>query len=385
MQRGELPRKRLLRLLIGGTLAGLAIAFYFVSSGPKTLTTVEAASLPGTATLSGTVDSSKPFKAGQVYIRNVDKRMLYMVYTSAGQYRAINLFPGNYELSVKTKGLESEVQKLVLTAGQAARANLSLRDVTSDPTRKPDVEYLSYDEIYPPGPGRAIAERTCIVCHGLNFLSSKHWNEALWNAAIDRMTGRNPEVESRTMIEPKNMTQQDREVLIQYLVQNFGPNSKTRAFRNEDIPVDEKVLSKAMYIEYYLPSDPPGAGINAPEYGQRSTQRRGQDPRFDQDGNVWLTDRGVPNRLVRLNPRTGEYKDWLMPEPTAGNHDLSIDQKNGNVWLPEVEGVPESNIKLNAFNPKTEKWERYPLDPDNVIKTGQKHGQSLAIDSKGNV
>ena len=39
--------------------------------------TVHAAPLAGTAALSGTVDSTMPFKAAQVFIRNVDKRMLY--------------------------------------------------------------------------------------------------------------------------------------------------------------------------------------------------------------------------------------------------------------------------------------------------------------------
>ena len=75
------------------------------------------AGLSGTATLSGTVDSTTPFKAAQVFIRNVEKRILYMVYTSAGQFRAVALFPGNYEVSVSTKGLESDVQKLALKAG----------------------------------------------------------------------------------------------------------------------------------------------------------------------------------------------------------------------------------------------------------------------------
>ena len=378
--------KRTLPLLIGTSLAGLAIAIYFAASGPKTLTTVEAASLPGTATLSGTVDSSKPFQAAQVYIRNVDKRMLYMVYTSGGQYRAINLFPGNYELSMRAKGLESEVQKLVLTAEQAARANVSLRDATSDPTREPGIEYLSYEEIYPPGPGRAVVERTCVTCHGANFLPSHQWNEAQWNAAIDLMRGGNNA--GRILILDKYMNAQDREVAVQYLVKNFGPNSKKRAVGiDQDTPVDEQVLGKAMYIEYYFPPDPPGQGVNDPEYASR---RRGQDPRFGPDGNVYVTDRGYPNRLVRLNPRTGEYKDWLLPNPKAGVHDLNIDQKSGMAWLPENHGFPRGQgeqLYLNGFNTKTEKWEaRYPFNPDKVIPEGkQHHAHSLAIDSKGSV
>src|SRR5881628_2432579 len=83
--------------------------------------------IAGTASLSGAVDSSTPFKAAQVFIRNVDKRILYMVYTNAGQFRAVALFPGNYEIRAAAKGVESEVQKLVVRAGDNPKLKLSLR------------------------------------------------------------------------------------------------------------------------------------------------------------------------------------------------------------------------------------------------------------------
>ena len=45
---------------------------------------VKVVPLPTGAILSGTVESTVPFKAAQVFIRNVDKRVLYMVFTRAG-------------------------------------------------------------------------------------------------------------------------------------------------------------------------------------------------------------------------------------------------------------------------------------------------------------
>src|SRR4029450_2201334 len=57
---------------------------------------------PARAALSGMVSSPQPLKAAQVLIRNTDKRMLYMVYTNAGRYRAVALFPANSEISVST-------------------------------------------------------------------------------------------------------------------------------------------------------------------------------------------------------------------------------------------------------------------------------------------
>src|SRR5215831_2413539 len=137
--------------------------------------------IAGTASVSGTVDSAAPFKAAQVFIRNVDKKILYMVYTNAGQFRAVALFPGNYEVNVSTKGLESDVQKLTLRAGETPKLKLSLHaiagssqrtivnalETNTESNKTVNIEQ-SYDEVYPPGPGRAVAERTCMICHGEN-------------------------------------------------------------------------------------------------------------------------------------------------------------------------------------------------------------------------
>jgi virginiamycin B lyase len=159
---------------------------------------------------------------------------------------------------------------------------------------------------------------------------------------------------------------------------------------DQEMPPDEAKLGKAMFIEYYLTQDPPGQGISAPEFskmkGGFAGRRVGQDVRFDQDGNVWLTDRGYPNRLVKLDPRTGEQKAYVLPDPINGNHDVNID-RTGMIWLAEAEGAqPSAQKHLLGFNPKTEKFEYViPMDPDNVIRNQRKWLQSMAFDSKNNV
>src|SRR5262249_57158138 len=105
---------------------------------------------------------------------------------------------------------------------------------------------------------------------------------------------------------------QDRKDLVEYLVKNFGPDAKPRNVRTvQETPLDEVKLGKAMFMEYYVPQDAPGQGVNAPEYtgpGGRPGTRRIQDVRFDTDGNVYGSDRGTPRRLIKLNPRTGEWR-----------------------------------------------------------------------------
>src|SRR5262245_41867402 len=98
MRNWKTPRST---MLIGALLGSVAIAYLmFCASEPVAATPAPAAqAIAGTASLSGTVESSAPFKAAQVFIRNTDKRILYMVYTNAGQFRGVAMFPGNYEVS----------------------------------------------------------------------------------------------------------------------------------------------------------------------------------------------------------------------------------------------------------------------------------------------
>ena len=337
--------------------------------------------LSGLASASGTVTCPSEFKAAKVYFRNPDKRILYMVYTNAGKFQVMNLRPGNYEVSVQTKGLESDVQKIEVKAGGKATVNLSLHEAAKDSNT---VQMLPYDDIYPKGTeGRQIVERLCVRCHGPNFLPSRQWSVDQWNGAIDFMLGNgNPQ---GAQMQPGDLTKEQREVLVKYLVENFGTASQLRAVKfQREMPVDETKISKAEYIEYYLPPDGPGVGGNAPEYasapsGPFGKRRVDQDIVFDKQGNVWVTDRGIPNRIARLDTRTGDYQDFLTPAPTKGIHDLMIDN-DGMIWVPEASGP-----NVDVFDTNTLNWvAAYPKDPDHVISE-LKESQSIVIDSKHNV
>ena len=65
---------------------------------------VEAQTLDGTGSLSGSVTASSEFKAAQVFALNTDKQIQYVVYTAGRDYRAINLLPGNYQVRVEKRG-----------------------------------------------------------------------------------------------------------------------------------------------------------------------------------------------------------------------------------------------------------------------------------------
>ena len=277
-----------------------------------------------------------------MYIRNVDLGIVYMVYTNQGRYRAVALFPGNYEVSVSTKHLESDAQAVTIAAGDTAEVNLSMSPLSSDTPqlvipagrtamesgRSGDFEYASYDEIYPPGRGKEVAEQVCMVCHGENFFPTRPGTERQWMSWIDHMVGstlgeQDPTRYGQGLLAFRSSTfrfgREDRDALLEYVVKNFGPDSARRRVAIEkETPIDEEALGKAMYIEYYLAVDGPNEGVNAEPWARDRVGRYGQDPRFDAEGNVWLVDRGIPHRLVKLDPRTNEQREWLYPDPRNG-------------------------------------------------------------------
>jgi streptogramin lyase len=409
------PRRRSLTRrglrLLAGVAVGAYVAVHAIDRlAPAGAAAQQAAARPaiaGTASLSGTVTAAKPFRAAQVYIRNVDKSIGYMVFTSAGRFRSTALLPGTYEIEVKTKDLVSDVQKLSLQAGDTRSIDVTLRDFSGslagggalNENPPASLTFEPYDQVYPDnGPGKQVAEQVCMACHGGNFLSSQPASAETWNARIDHMQGkalweRDATSYAQGLLSYRTsmfrFSRQDREDLVAYLVKNFGPDAKPRAVRTDpEMPVDEASLGRAMFIEYYLPPDPPGQLTKAPDYvniGYRG-RRVGQDVRFDQAGNVWLVDRGFPHRLVKLDPRTGEQKAWLLPDPRNGTHEVLVD-RSGMIWLAEHSGVtPSKEKRLLMFNPQTEQFEKMiPMDPDGEVRNSIKWLQSLAIDSKDNV
>ena len=240
-----------------------------------------------------------------------------------------------------------------------------------------DTQYVSYDDLYPPGPGRAEVEKYCVYCHYENYLPSRQWTREQWAVGVDLLlnVGGPRSVRHRSVIPDtphliapttiglhpfgnieiratNTLSTQDRELILDYLAANFGPDSKKRALSEEnDIPVNEEILGHAMYVEYYVQPNP--------EVDKEGFVRQVQDPHFDSKGNVWFTDRGTRNRLGRLDPRTGEITDFLMPdERDLDPHGLTIDDED-DVWW-----VEEFGLYLGHLDIETGKMERFSQNVD---------------------
>src|SRR6185295_4430987 len=67
----------------------------------------------------------------------------------------------------------------------------------------------------PEGPGKAILESNCTVCHDLDRVKSKHYDKESWQGIIESMRDKRGG--------PKDLSDDEIKVLVDYLSKNFGP------------------------------------------------------------------------------------------------------------------------------------------------------------------
>ena len=100
----------------------------------------QAASMPGMGELSGKVAAAPSLGQLSVHAFNTDKHVGYQVFVVNGAYRATNLFPGNYEISLRgTAGqlnwdLPQQAAKIAIKANDKATADLAMTTQPLPPT-----------------------------------------------------------------------------------------------------------------------------------------------------------------------------------------------------------------------------------------------------------
>ena len=349
---------------------------------------VKLGNVPNTGIIHGTISGPEDISASKIYAKNLDKNMLYMVYSNDGKYQMPNLMEGAYEVWSERKNLRSDKSWIRIDASVMIEADFELKsDLPENPLtqRKRNTasgNIVTYDELYPHGEGREIAERTCMTCHGQTFLNKFKLDQNGWDAIIGMML--DPGARRGAMIQEGSgvgdITDEQRETLSQYLAENFGPNSKDKTlFADAEYPLDEEVLSKGMFIEYLMPLAP-GADLSLRSRAEPGVHRA-LEPKIDNDGNLWATNGYVG--LSKVDPRTAEFThypfgiDKINGNPYLQAHGMTIDSSDNAFWI-EFFGK-----HVGRLNMKTGKMDRFPIDPEGTIPNLQGHTPDL--DSKENV
>ncbi len=344
------------------------------------------AALKGYGELAGRVSNSQTDALAVVHAVNLETRTAYTVYVVDGRYRATTMIPGRYRITVRPavgqlKGFDPQSVERDVQPDRRATADFVLGAMRPIPNyvgglvyegdpRYPDAQILPYDEVYPPGRGRDILERTCNACHAVNLIpynvnrsysgGRNLKDRDAWAATVDSMHRRPAfgRPSKAPMFDPALLQPGDREILIDYLATHFGADAPPRVVRLDSVPnLDRVALARAQFIEYSW-KEPPGKYDVWPWPHQVD---------FDREGNVWLAYTGCC--IVRFDPRTAQARAY---EGNGGGHGIAVDPSDGTVWY--------SGDAVRRLDPKTGFVDRYKVGEDAALGSN-----TQIFDSKGNL
>jgi len=95
------------------------------------------------------------------------------------------------------------------------------------------------------------------------------------------------------------------------------------------------------------------AEVSIDEWDVPTENSRPHDPAVAPDGALWFTEQRA-NKLGRLDPRTGQMKEFPLPTPGSGPHGLVADRE-GNIWFTAI-----SKGYVGKLDPKTGSVKEYP-------------------------
>ena len=178
---------------------------------------------------------------------------------------------------------------------------------------EPDASQPGGDPL-PDGSAKKLVQDTCTICHNLRnvVLSNKSADD--WDNTVDMMKNAGAPITADQAKEIK-----------QYLIASFpeGPRPKPA------------VIDGPIKVKFDI--------WNVPTPGSRP-----HDPLATPDGAIWWAGQ-FANRLGRLDPQTGEMKEYPIPV-RGGPHGL-INDKDGNIWYAGNWGghIGKLDVKTGEF------------------------------------
>jgi hypothetical protein len=332
-------------------------------------------------TITGTITADKgPVAAVRVKAIDASRKMAYVVFSNKGRYHIFNLPPGSYQVTVLEDNFASNAPSIELKAGETATADLAL--IARNAAQK--LEFVDFNVLYPPGPGRELLLQNCLGCHSIEHIPFHRMppkNEEGWRKAVNIMFGPSPRSKV-AVVSPESVSAEQREIIVKYLAANFGENSKPLDMKRSPVPLDEEALSRAIYVQYDL--DPPislqenttFASKTSPMIWMVGAKRQNlvsinltdplhavaknwPIPQAAGDPGAAYAISGSMGRIYwcdlaksamgELNPESGEMHEYDLP--TLGSpHTSDVDSK-GNIWFSEM----YSSNKIGRLDPRTKK------------------------------
>ena len=323
-------------------LLGIGFFLTFLPSSPRL---VAASDAPG---LSGIVssDAEGPMEGVLVSAKREPGTVTTTVVSNAqGRYTfpAGRLLSGRYHLAIRAVGYEMADPEMSATLGsKSMEVDIKLKKTTDLASQLSDVEWLmsipgTYEQ-------KEYLFMTCSHCHILAPNMESKYDKAGWMTTFKRMKGWD-QVSAITKPIPspdKGGAPFGNEDFAQFLSSINLSAHATHDFELKTLPRPHGQDTNVIVTEYDLPREDAEPHDAAP----------------DKSGMIWYQDfaEGI---IGRLNPATGEVKEWKDSTPTPGFppgfQALEWDAQ-GNMWL----GRHDWN-GITKFDLKTEKFTEFPL------------------------
>ena len=259
------------------------------------------------------------------------------------------LKPGEHALSVRATGYT--LPRTTVTVGaKTVTADLKLNKVTNKFVLADQLMPLEWEMSVPPKGELSIG--TCGGCHNLNIVLKSTHDVDAWKAVILRMRNHEP---GSTFTNPTNLPyytgpRPADEKLAEYLASVNLSSKPEWDFELKYLPRPKGKATKVIYTEYDLPR--PDATPH--------------DAVADAEGMIWYSDFTTP-WVGRLDPRTGETKEWNLPVPrpgiAPGSLSVAIDPTNGNPWFGR-----KFQGSVAVLDKKTEQATNYNMPAENLNK-----------------
>ncbi len=323
------------------------------------------------ATITGTVNGADgaPFQGAFVEAQNAKTKITVIVLSdSQGRYRIPDLAAGDYRVQIRAVGYRADPRSgVTLAADQNASFDFALQ---KGMVRWNEISKYQATQLWPPAKGKRIAFR---ALQHLPSISKPHRfrHGGTWTAGGTASHFMREAMHFSIFLGP-NFSDQDAEEVATYLNSLFGPDSvlpKSPA----DMPAYQKTVrpfsSEAMNIVYV-------------EYDMPAPSRMPFSAAPDKNGYLWIPDFGLANKITRLDPKTGEMKDFSIPFTGTGGVHSAVPAADGSVWLAE-----QGSNRIGRWDPATQQiteyQDAYLPGKEGIEDGGSKH--TVRIDPSGKV
>jgi streptogramin lyase len=258
-------------------------------------------------------------------------------------FPASRLLPGKFNIDIRAVGYDlASPVSVELVAGVTRRADLKLVKT------KDLISQLTSSEWLLSVPGTEAQKNQlfrCAACHSLSPIVQSTYDTQGWLNTFARMRSYSEQavLDHPVSLPYKVSVQPDPEFAKYLSTINLSATSEWK-YELKTLPRPTGRATRVIVTEYDLPD--PG--------------RLPHDADLDDKGMVWYNDFREP-LIGRLDPQTGETKEWRMPplQPDFPEGTLSIEfNRDGFLWIPRFR-----QGGYTRFDPRTEKFQTWPVPP----------------------